>query len=202
MDLTQQAELLQDLPSEIPVMVLPECHLFPGCLLPLYIFEHRYRKMLEDVLANQRIFCIANRIGETEDEISFYSTAGIVRACVKQDDGTSHLLLMGLRRIKLLGWKQMHPYRIARIEPLQTVTGSLNLLEKLKEQTLNLFKPCAETESLRTKLMLSDDFELVADILSYHFTRCPELQQRLLAEPSIEQRYRMIYTALKEDQCH
>ena len=38
------------LPSEVPVMTLPNAILFPQVMLPLFIFEARYRKMLRDVL--------------------------------------------------------------------------------------------------------------------------------------------------------
>ena len=40
------------LPSEVPVMTLPNATLFPQALLPLYIFEPRYRRMLADTLAS------------------------------------------------------------------------------------------------------------------------------------------------------
>ena len=95
------------LPAELPVMVLPDCHLYPGCLLPLYIFEDRYRKMLAHALDSNRMFCIGNREGGSEDSpVSRHSTAGLVRACVQQPDGTSHLLLLGLQRIELGEWVQ------------------------------------------------------------------------------------------------
>ena len=41
------------LPSEVPVMTLPNATLFPQALLPLYIFEPRYRQMLADSLNSQ-----------------------------------------------------------------------------------------------------------------------------------------------------
>ena len=56
------------LPEQLPVMPLPGAVLFPHALLPLYIFEPRYRKMLEHALQQHRIFCVtlvnrAARIG-------------------------------------------------------------------------------------------------------------------------------------------
>ena len=40
-------------------MPLPGAVLFPYALLPLYIFEPRYRKMLEQALQLHRMFCVA-----------------------------------------------------------------------------------------------------------------------------------------------
>ena len=46
-------------PDEVPVMTLPNLAFFPQALLPLHIFEPRYRRMLRDVLASNRIFAVA-----------------------------------------------------------------------------------------------------------------------------------------------
>ena len=48
-----------DLPDEVPVMPLPGAVLFPHALLPLYIFEPRYREMLEHALKHDRMFSVA-----------------------------------------------------------------------------------------------------------------------------------------------
>lgn len=191
------------LPAEMPVMVLPDCQLFPGCLLPLYIFEDRYRKMLEHALGTNRMFCIGNREADDEDApISQHSTAGLVRACVRQDDGTSHLLLLGLQRIRLGRWLQTKPFRIATIEPMETVLGEEGELRRLKAEALSLFTMAGEQAAeLRKVLEENDDAEMVCDVLSYHFTRCPKLQQKLLAEPSLVRRYQMVIEALRKMQC-
>jgi Lon protease-like protein len=187
----------------MPVMVLPDCHLFPGCLLPLYIYEERYRQMLAHALDSNRMFCIGNREGEGEDApISPHSTAGLVRACVRQKDGTSHLLLLGLQRIKLSDWVQTKPFRVAKIEPLETVLGDSDEQQRLKKEALGLFSAASEqAKELRKVLEENDDAEMVCDVLSYHFTRCPKLQQRLMGEPSLVKRYEMVIQALKKTNC-
>ena len=44
-----------DLPREVPVMTLPSATLFPQALLPLYVFEPRYRQMLADMPVANRV---------------------------------------------------------------------------------------------------------------------------------------------------
>jgi Lon protease-like protein len=105
------------LPAQMPVMVLSDCYLFPGCFLPLFIFEERYREMLKHALDGDRMFCIGTRISKSDDSVLPWSTAGLVRACVKQPDGTSHVMLYGIRRINLNAWSDDRPFRIAEIEP-------------------------------------------------------------------------------------
>jgi Lon protease-like protein len=192
------------LPPEMPVMVLPDCHLFPGCLLPLYIFEERYRLLLAHALGANRMFCIGNREGSRENApVSEFTTAGLVRCCVKQDDGTSHLLLLGLRRVRITGWTQMEPFRIAKVEAVKTVIGDLEDAMQLKAKALGLFNLSTDQQAkeLRKVLAGNDNVELVCDVLSYHFTRCPKLQQRLLGEESLEKRFELLIAALEKSKC-
>ena len=49
------------LPTDLPVMTLRNVALFPQALLPLHIFEPRYRLMLRDVLRSDRLFAVAGR---------------------------------------------------------------------------------------------------------------------------------------------
>ena len=49
------------LPDKMPVMVLSNCFLLPGCFLPLFIFEERYRLMLKHALETDRMFCVGIR---------------------------------------------------------------------------------------------------------------------------------------------
>ncbi|MFZ4764606.1 MAG: LON peptidase substrate-binding domain-containing protein [Roseimicrobium sp.] len=191
------------LPAEMPVMVLTDCILFPGCLLPLYIYEERYREMLAHALDSHRMFCIGNRDGDVDAGlISPHSTAGLVRACVQQADGTSHLLLLGVQRIRLVRWLQMKPFRIAAIEPVSTVAGDRETLLRLRAELIKLFRLSGpEGAELRKVLEASDDAEMICDVVSYHFTRCPKLQQTLLAEPSLIRRYEIVIEALRKLPC-
>ena len=47
------------LPKHLPAIVLPLCAFLPHGLLPLHIYEERYREMLRHALLTDRIFCVA-----------------------------------------------------------------------------------------------------------------------------------------------
>ncbi len=118
-DMTQHIEI----PHEVPVMTISNAVLFPQAILPLHIFEPRYRTMLSEVLTGNRIFAVASL--DTRDDVNEakekpYSTAGIgiVRACHTNKDGSSNLVLQGLARIKLDSITTELPYRKARIHPI------------------------------------------------------------------------------------
>ena len=109
------------LPHEVPVMTLPNATLFPQALLPLYIFEPRYRQMLADALHSNRMFSVAmQKPGSARETPLPVAGLGLIRVAVAHRDGTSHLILQGLARVELEQAVRYKPYRIQRIRPLQT----------------------------------------------------------------------------------
>jgi ATP-dependent Lon protease len=109
------------LPREVPVMTLPNATLFPQTLLPLYIFEPRYRQMLADALHSSRMFSVAmQKPGNTREAPSPIAGLGLIRVSVGHRDGTSHLILQGLARVELESAVRYKPYRIQKIRPLTT----------------------------------------------------------------------------------
>lgn len=127
-----------NLPHEVPVMILPNATLFPQALLPLYIFEPRYRKMLSDCLETHRMFCVAmQRPGTTRETPAPVAGLGVVRVSVEHKDATSHLILQGLARVQICETVRYKPYRKNRIElltPSQTSGAATDtLVEKLKD---------------------------------------------------------------------
>src|SRR5687767_10942678 len=84
------------LPREVPVMTLPNATLFPQALLPLYIFEPRYRQMLADALHSHRMFSVAMQRPDRMREAPLpVAGLGLIRVSVGHKDGTSHLILQG-----------------------------------------------------------------------------------------------------------
>ncbi|MFZ4774068.1 MAG: LON peptidase substrate-binding domain-containing protein [Terrimicrobiaceae bacterium] len=96
-------------------MILPGATLFPGALLPLHIFEPRYRKMLGKALVKSRMFAVAH--SEDDGGISAVAGLGVVRACVANADGTSNLILQGAARVVISELK-MAPFPQATISLL------------------------------------------------------------------------------------
>ena len=104
-------------------MTLPSAILFPQALLPLYIFEPRYRQMLTDMLRSSRMFIVAMQKPGCSREIPCrVAGLGLIRASVGHNDGTSHLILQGLTRVKLGETIKYKPYRLQCVSPLTTPT--------------------------------------------------------------------------------
>src|SRR4249920_379422 len=98
--------------------------LYPGLLLPLHIFEERYRQLVRDLLEGQepRDFgVIAIRKGRETgvDGISALYQIGCttrLRRVMRHDDGRFELVTVGVQRFRLLGLDHSRPYLQGEIE--------------------------------------------------------------------------------------
>src|SRR5205807_8542923 len=137
------------IPREVPIMTLPNATLFPQALLPLYIFEPRYRQMLADALQSNRMFSVAmQKPGASREAPSPVAGLGLIRVSVGHRDGTSHLILQGLARVELETAVRYKPYRIQRIRALETppcdnvkVDALVAKVRELLEERINLGLP-------------------------------------------------------------
>ena len=120
------------LPNEVPVMTLPSATLCPQAVLPLYIFEPRYRQMLFDTLRADRMFSVAmQKPGRTRETPCGVAGLGLIRVSVDHHDGTSHLILQGLTRVELGETVQTKPYRVQTIRPLQAEPNDSVVIDAL-----------------------------------------------------------------------
>jgi Lon protease-like protein len=90
--------------AALPIFPLPDAVLFPGALLPLHVFEPRYRAMTADVLAGRKLMAIARlRAGfetDYEGRPPVFATCGVgyVVGSEALPDGRFHILLRGVGR--------------------------------------------------------------------------------------------------------
>ena len=127
------------LPSEAPLMTLPNAILFPDAMLPLYIFEPRYRKMLSDALHSNRMFTVAlQKPGRRRETPCAVAGLGLIRASVAGRDGSSHLILQGLARVELKETVRYRPYRVQRIRALETTRADSVVVDALAAKVVEL----------------------------------------------------------------
>ncbi len=114
------------LPPTIPIFPLPNVVLFPNVFLPLHIFEPRYREMVSDALAGDRIIgMVLLRPGhEEEDEgrppIFPIGCAGVITHAEPLGDGRYNIVLRGLERFRITDEDigTAVAYRLAHVEGL------------------------------------------------------------------------------------
>jgi ATP-dependent Lon protease len=204
-------ELEIRVPDEVPVMTLPNVAFFPQALLPLHIFEPRYRHMLRDVLATNRIFavaCLDTRASASDTRLEpphRVACIGLVRACQKNDNGTSNLLLQGLCRVAIESIVGDEPYRRARVRALASEMGAAPVENaKLRSELSRLIKlklklspggPDGVTDLLKSV----DDPEVYADIAAFNLCGSGPVRQRLLETLDVNRRLVLLLQVLRSE---
>ena len=190
------------IPETLPVMVLSGATLFPHGYMPLFIFEERYRDMLRQVLRSQRMFCVGHAIPgidheEHPDPVHPVTTAGLVRACVTHDDGTSHLMLSGLQRVEILGWEQDSPFRVASVVPQASHVENVTDVTEASQEVVDLCsRLCGENQpmsiQLREHLRGVKDPAAISDVVAQNFVNDPTDRQNLIETLDVLERLKFL----------
>jgi len=112
------------LPSRIPIFPLPDAVFFPQMPLPLHVFEPRYREMVKDALAGERVIGMTllqpgwEADYEGRPKVFAVGCAGSIDHAEALADGRYNIVLRGLGRFRILAEQPGRAYRIAEIEPL------------------------------------------------------------------------------------
>jgi ATP-dependent Lon protease len=196
-------------PEEVPVMTLPNVAFFPQAILPLRIFEERYRRMLRDVLDGNRIFAVAGldyaaSTGQFEPPHKV-ACIGLIRACQKNDDGTSRVILQGLCRVRIEAILGDTPYRRIRISPLASNPGAAPgenaRLQSELTRLINLrlkLSPAGE-EGMGPMLAAVNDPESFADIAAFNLCKNAPLKQKLLETLDVNRRLALLLAILRSE---
>jgi Lon protease-like protein len=199
------------LPAEAPVMTLNGAILFPQAMLPLYIFEPRYRKMLADVLEGDRMFAVAmQKPGTHRESPAQVAGLGLIRAAINNPDGTSHLILEGLRRVQLGKATKYRPYRVHQIKPLETTGNDSVTVDALAAKLIDLvaerfrqgmtfppqfveaLKKIGAAGNLVEYLSKVQNPDHLADFVSCTLLPTPIQRQTILETPNLEARLKFL----------
>lgn len=144
-------DLELDYTGPVAVFPLPNVVLFPGALLPLHIFEPRYRAMVADALDSDRLIAIALLAEGWEQDyqgtpdIHQIATVGRVVRHRQLPDGRSNILLEGLARVRAKDELPPAPYRRAQVEvceeqlTLESLETASQLARDVDELVLDLY---------------------------------------------------------------
>jgi len=117
--------------SAIPVFPLPQVVLFPEAILPLHVFEPRYRAMLQHCLATHGAMAVAQLLGGEDEHgrprIASIAGGGIVIEHHRVADGRANIVLLGQARLRLeeLDPDESRPFRMARATVLEDLPVSI-----------------------------------------------------------------------------
>ena len=196
--------------AAIPIFPLPRVVLLPGSIAPLRLFEPRYRAMMRDCLeVGPRAMCLAMIEAGSEHgaagntPIHPIAGAGRIAAHHAHPDGTYELLLAGVHRVRLTELPANgDPYRRARAVVLVEVPPPS--AEEWRRTLEPLLATAATLAALRAEAIrgepppidLSGPPGMVIDRLADRWLRTATLRQRILEEPDVLARARLLSSDL------
>lgn len=195
--------------ESLPVFPLPSTVLFPGIVIPLHVFEPRYRQMVADAMADDETICISMIKPGTEElevpEVSNVGGMGKIIHCEKLIGGRYNILVQGTARVHLLdeldGEKPYRRFR-ARVVPSPTdhdAAAAQVQLVHLESCVISLVTAVAETDAQLVEVVRStpDPIKL-ADILAATVVQDSNHQQALLATTDLRPRLTMLIDLLTD----
>jgi Lon protease-like protein len=181
------------LPTTIPIFPLPNVVLFPNVFLPLHIFEPRYRAMLADALAGDRL--IGMTLLQPGFEAQYHGRppvypigcAGVITHAEQLPDGRSNVVLRGLEKFRIIDEDASREYRLARIEHLpETLSAPEKVVLRQRRNRLEARLAVAIERGgadPRFPSVISD--EDMVNALSQYLGLEPVERQALLERPGI-----------------
>ncbi len=106
---------------ELPLFPLPDVVLFPQQLLPLHIFESRYRMLLQSVLETDKRFGIV-RINPENGQMAEIGCCAEVLQHQTTEDGRSYIVSLGQQRFRVLNITRETPFRSAMVSWMEDDT--------------------------------------------------------------------------------
>lgn len=192
--------------AAVPLFPLPHVVLFPRAILPLHIFEERYRAMTEDALAGDRLIAMALMHEGWEKcwkpAIEPVVCVGQILTSERLDDGNYNLLLQGRLRARLVREIPGQLYRVGQFQPLEEQPALEIDLEEARTRLAEVFSgsragnlPIARQfrQLLSSTLPTAD----IADLAAFLLLDDVPHKQHLLAETHVRRRVEEIADAVK-----
>ncbi len=199
------------IPDVVPLFALPNLVLFPAALMPLHIFEERYRAMIRDVLQGRRQIAMAllkpgwekNYYGQPP--IEPVVCVGTILSHERLADGRYNILLQGSARARIVKEITGESYRQAQVEPLVEEDADEADLELARKCLIGMFERdafAALAGGVQIREILGSDVPtaIVADLLAFRVLPDDrvEFKQSLLAETNVKSRVWRIIEAVAE----
>ena len=181
----------------LPLFPLPNVVLFPNVFLPLHIFEPRYREMIADAIASDRMIGMAllrpgwERDYEGRPPIYPVGCSGVMTHVERMPDGRYNLVLRGLERFRIVKEDHGLSYRRALIEPLpeQPPTGEArNAIRSCRAKLESMLAPTAQRAGADPRMPAAMSDEDVVNALAQYLDLEPLEKQALLEKPSLRSR--------------
>tara|TARA_B100001996_G_scaffold292971_1_gene233166 strand:+ start:579 stop:1268 length:690 start_codon:yes stop_codon:yes gene_type:complete len=182
-------KIISSIPERVPLFPLDNVVFFPNTILPLHIFEERYKQMVNDSSNSHNLICMTLLNPELgDDDQHTLSNTGCIGRIINNeeaDDGKKNIILYGLRRIEITKLFYDKPYREAEIKIIDT--SPTNNSEAFKKRIIELINKWnllldGYTDDYKIKIENSYALSKITDTLSSSMVSKASDRQVLLEE--------------------
>ncbi len=197
------------IPEELPVLPLKNTVIFPMTVFPLVVQKPRSVRLVDDaVVADRMVALVALRDPEAEEptpaDLYEYGTLATIHRLARAQDGTLHIIVQGMERIRMQEYVQQEPYMRAKVEAAPDVTEEGLEMDALIRSTTELFGRLAALaaympeEVVSTAMNVTDARQLaylVASITRMDLAK----RQEVLETTSVSEKLRKLIAILSRE---
>ncbi|MFN8469428.1 MAG: LON peptidase substrate-binding domain-containing protein [Caldilineaceae bacterium] len=179
---------------EMPLFPLKNVVLFPGMVLPLHIFEYRYREMINRCVDEHIPFGVVlidqgQEVGATAQPFMIGTAARIMRVD-RLDDGCMNITTVGTQRFRIHELKHDHSYLAGTVSQFPVVNGATKLAgelaQRVRPQVLDYVELLSKASNTNLRLdRLPEDPLTLAFMIAIALQIKAEDKQKVLEQPGI-----------------
>jgi Lon protease-like protein len=181
----------------LPLFPLPNVVLFPNVFLPLHIFEPRYREMVADAVASDRMIGMAllrpgwERDYEGRPPVYPIGCSGVITHVERLPDGRYNIVLRGIERFRISGEQHERSYRVAVVDSLREsnlTAADRDAIRRHRSKLEELLAPTMERGAADAKMPTAMADEDLVNALAQYLDLEPLEKQALLERQCLRTR--------------
>ncbi|MGH2981463.1 MAG: LON peptidase substrate-binding domain-containing protein, partial [Solirubrobacterales bacterium] len=199
----------EPLPQALPILPLREMVTFPETLTPLAVGQERSMKLVDDVLAGDRMLAmVASTDPEREEpgpgDLYGVGVAGVVARMLKVPDGTIRILVQGTKRVRIGDFVGTEPYLVARVSEMPDRLQPSPELQAMTRNVQSTFSEIIEQipylpEELQMMVANLDDPSALSHLIAGSLRIPVAEKQQLLEEVDVGKRLRHLSQILARE---
>ncbi len=197
------------IPPELPILPLRGVVIFPSAIVPLLISRASSLKVVEEVLAGDRLLGVVaqkNPEDESPDASELYvrGTAGRILKMLKYPDNSVRILVQGLQRIETTTYVQQAPFYRAQVRQLSDIHDPSKDVDAMQAHMVNQFAKFVSMipylpDELQVVVMNIKDAGKVTDLIASNLNISMEEKQDLLSTLEVRIRIERLSTILNRE---
>ena len=201
----------EKIPSKLSILPLKNNVLFPGVVIPITVGRDKSIKLIQDAYKGSKIIGVASQKNSKIEEPEYkdlhkIGTVARILRLLKMPDGSSTVIIQGKKRMELMELISEKPYIVAKVKSFdigkvkKSNKEDKALFDSLKDLSLNIIKqsPNIPSEaSFAIKNIESPTF--LVNFISSHMQAIVEDKQKMLEEPKVDERAKMLLKHLSKE---